>query len=68
MKGYKIECVTLWKENAEFRIKRRHAVTGDVYITTANRLNKEETAFISKFVEPYADAWILQWHENDVRS
>lgn len=68
MKNYKIECVTLWKEQAEFRIKRRHVVTGDVYITCANRLNKEETAFISQFVAPYSDAWILQWHENDIRN
>lgn len=62
MNGYKIECITLWKERAEFAIKRRHAVTGEVYITTANHLNKTETAFISQFLAPYADAWILQWH------
>jgi hypothetical protein len=64
MKGYKIECITLWKERAEFAIKRRHTVTGEVHIITANHLNKEETAFISRFVEPYADNCILQWHEN----
>lgn len=64
MNGYKIECITLWKERAEFVIKRRNIKTGELYITTANHLNKSETAFISRFVEPYADVWILQWHEN----
>lgn len=66
MKNYKIESVTLKKAEAEFRIKRRHIVTGEVYITLANRLNKEETAFISQFMEPYADKYILQWHENHI--
>ena len=68
MKNYRIESVTLCKESAEFRIKRRHTVNGNIHITTANRLNQEETAFISKFVKPYADAWVLQWHESDIEN
>ena len=68
MKNYKIESVTLWKEQVEFRIKRRHVITGDVHITLANRLNKEETAFISRFIAPYSDNWILQWHEYDAEN
>lgn len=66
MKNYKIVSVTLRKDESEFRIKRRHIATGEIYITLANRLNKEETAFISQFMEPYADKYILQWHENHI--
>ena len=68
MKNYKIECITLWKESAEFRIKRRNIITGDVHTTYANKLNKEETKFISQFLQPYCDNWILQWHENDIEN
>lgn len=68
MKNHKIESVTLWKENAEFRVKRRNVISGDVHITTSNRLNKEEVAFISQFLQPYCDCWILQWHENDLKN
>lgn len=67
-KNYEIESVTLWKEQAEFRIKRRHVTTGDVHITIANRLNKEETTFISRFVAPYSDHWILQWNKYDMEN